>query len=43
MTIAKQTAIDRERSKILIGAVGGVILLLVTGPRIHISASAEDS
>jgi signal transduction histidine kinase/DNA-binding response OmpR family regulator len=29
--IGKQTAIDRDRSKILIGAVGGVILLLVTG------------
>src|SRR5262245_4961704 len=29
--IAKQTAQDRERSKVLIGAVGGVLVLLVAG------------
>ena len=30
-TVGKQTAIDRNRSKILLPAVGGVILFLVTG------------
>ena len=29
--IAKQTKIDRDRSKLLIGAVGGVLVLLVAG------------
>ena len=30
-TVGKQTAIDRNRSKILLPAIGGVILFLVTG------------
>ena len=29
--IAKQTAVDRGRSKVLIGAVGAVLALLVAG------------
>jgi signal transduction histidine kinase/CheY-like chemotaxis protein len=29
--VAKQTAIDRDRSKLLIGAAGGVLVLLVAG------------
>ena len=41
--IAKQTKIDRDRSKLLIGAVGGVLVLLVAGLGFHIQRAAKNA